>query len=66
MVSSRVLVRSERLEVNIRGVAGHGRELLPGNEPAIPTQGDQLPDTVTVSGNGEGLPVLDGIHDPPT
>ena len=65
MVQCGVLISPECFQVNCRGVARHGGELLPGDEPAALPQRDQLCDPVAVPGNGEGLPVFDGIHDFP-
>jgi len=60
-----VLIGPERLQVSGRSMAGHGNELLPGDETAALPQRNQLPDAVAVTGDGKGLPVLDGIHDLP-
>src|ERR1035438_6435611 len=65
MIERRILVGSERFQVNRRGIARHGDELLPGDEPAVAPERDQFPDTVAVPGDGEGLAVLNGVHDLP-
>ena len=57
MVGGRVLVGPERVKAASRRIAGHRRELLPGDEPAPSPDGDQLPDLVAVAGDGERLPV---------
>jgi hypothetical protein len=49
----------------IRGVARHGGELLPGDEPAALSPRDQLTDPMAIPGDHEGLPVFDRVHDLP-
>jgi len=63
MVQCSVLISPECFQVNSRGIARHGGELLPGDEPAPLSQRDQLCDSVAVPGDGEGLAVLHSIHD---
>ena len=63
MVRRSFLVGPEGVQADLWRVPRHRGELLPGNEPAVPSQGDQLSDLVAVPGDGEGLPVLDGVHD---
>jgi hypothetical protein len=65
VVSGRVLVGAERVQAALGRVAGHRREFLPGDEPALPPERDQLPDRMTITGNGERLPVFNGVHDLP-
>src|SRR5258708_16902326 len=65
MVERRILISPERLEVTRRSIARHRDELLPGDKPAALSQRDQLADTVTVPGDGKGLPMFDGVHDLP-
>src|ERR1022692_750583 len=57
-----VLVGSECLDLDGGRAAGHGSEFLPGDEPAPASQGDQFADPVPIAGDGEGLPVLDRVH----
>src|SRR5512146_2678778 len=52
-----VLAGAERLNAGGSGAAGHGGELLPGDEAAALPQRDQLADLVAVPGDGERLPV---------
>lgn len=63
MIGSGVLIRPERIQVDIGGVARHGGELLPGHEPTASAQRNKFPDPMAVAGNCEGLAVLDGVHD---
>ena len=65
VVGGRVLVGAECVQAARGRVAGHRREFLPGDEPAPPPDGDQLADLMAVAGDGERLPVLDGVHDLP-
>src|SRR5258708_27662027 len=65
VVSSGVLVRPERIQVTVRSIARHRRELRPRDKPAASTQGDQLPDMAAVPGDSKRLPVLDSIHNLP-
>ena len=65
MIERRILVGPERFQVNRRGVARHGHELVPGDEPPAPPKRYQFPDTVAVPGDGKRLSVLHGIHDLP-
>jgi len=71
MIKRRILVGSERFQVNRRGITRHGNELLPGDEPMPgdePTETskrDQFPDSTAVPGDGKRLPVLNGVHDLP-
>jgi hypothetical protein len=65
VVSGRILIGAERIQIAKGCVAGHGREFLPGDEPAPPPDGDQFPDRVAVTGNGKRLPVLNSVHDFP-
>lgn len=65
MIQCGILVGLECLQVNGRGIARHGGEFLPGDKPAAVSQRDQFCDPVTIPGDREGLPVLDGIHDLP-
>ena len=65
MIERRILVSSERFQVNCRGMTRHGHELVPGDEPTAPPKRNQFPDTVAVPGDGKGLSVLNGIHDLP-
>src|ERR1022692_4472107 len=58
-----VLVGSESVDVDGGRAAGHGSEFLPGDEPAPAPQWDQFADPVPVAGDGERLPILDGVHD---
>jgi hypothetical protein len=62
MIERRILVSSERFQVDSRSITRHGDELLPRDEPTA-AERNQLPDTMTVPGDGKGLPVLNGIHD---
>jgi hypothetical protein len=43
------------------GLTQHCRKFLPGDEPAPAADGDQFPDLVAVMGDGEALPVLNGV-----
>jgi hypothetical protein len=65
MIECSLLICAVRLEINGRSVAGHGGELLPGDKPPALPKRDQLSDPVTVTGDDEGLPVLDRVHDLP-
>ena len=65
VVGGRILVGAECVQAGCGRVAGHRREFLPGDEPAPPPDGHQFPDLVAVTGDGERLPVLDGVHDLP-
>jgi hypothetical protein len=65
MIKRRILVGSERFQVNRRGITRHGNELLPGDEPTAAPKRDQFPDSMAVPGDGKGLPVLNGVHDLP-
>src|SRR5260370_4851130 len=65
VVERGVLMSAECPGMNGWGVAVHSDELLPGDEPAALSQRDQFADPVAVAGDGEGLPVLDGVHDLP-
>ena len=65
MVQRGILISPEYFQVNRGGVARHGGELLPGDEPAALSQRDQLADPMTVPGDSKGLSVFDGIHDLP-
>src|SRR5690242_3117987 len=53
VVSGRVLVGAERIQIAGGRVAGHGREFLPGDEPAPSPDGDQFPDLMAIAGHGE-------------
>src|SRR5690348_3208985 len=65
MVQHGILISPECVQVNRGGVARHGGELLPGDEPPALSQRDQLADPVAVPGDGEGLSVFDRVHDLP-
>lgn len=65
MLSGEILIGPECVQVNTGSVPRHRSELLTGDEPAAAPQRDQFPDTVTVPGNSERVPVLDRIHDLP-
>jgi hypothetical protein len=52
-----VLVSAESIDVD----AGPDRELLSGDEPASTAQRNQLPDSVAVARDGEGLPMLNRV-----
>src|SRR5579863_4336926 len=65
MVQYGILISPECFQVNRGGVARHGGELLPGDEPATLSQRDQLADPMAVPGDGEGLSVFDRVHDLP-
>src|ERR1022692_4142962 len=65
VVGSGVLIGPERIQVTVRSIARHSRELLPRDKPAASVQGDQLPDVASVAGDSKRLPVLDSIHDFP-
>src|SRR6266700_5306762 len=65
MVQYGLLISPECFQVNCGGVARHGGELLPGDEPAALSQRDQLADPMAVPGDSEGLPVFDRVHDLP-
>jgi hypothetical protein len=64
-IKRRILVGSERFQVNCRGITRHGNELLPRDEPTAAAKQDQFPDSTAVPGDGKGLPVLNGVHDLP-
>jgi hypothetical protein len=49
-------------DVNLRSIARHRSELLPGDESASPTQRDQFADLVTITRDSERLAMLE-IHD---
>ena len=59
MVQCSVLISPECFQIDGGGVACHGGELLPGDEPAALPQRDQLGDPVAVPGDGNGLPVFE-------
>jgi hypothetical protein len=59
----RVLVGAECVQAGCGRVAGHRREFLPRDEPALPQDRDQFPDRSAVVDDGERLPVLDGVYD---
>jgi len=63
MLSREILICPECIQADAGSISRHRGELRTGDEAAAPPQRDQLPDTVTVPGNGEGLPVLDRVHD---
>jgi len=63
MLSGEILISPERVQVDAGSVPRHRGELLAGDEPAAAPQRDQFPDAVTVPGNGEGVPVLNRVHD---
>src|SRR4051794_6415030 len=63
LVGRGVLVGPEGVDGDDRGVAGHGDELVAGDEAPAPAQRDQLTDLVAVTGDRERLATLDGIHD---
>lgn len=63
VVEHSVLIGPESLDVDAGRAAGHGRELLPRNEPPTAPQRDQLTYAVAVTGDRERLAVLDGVHD---
>src|SRR5690242_4256514 len=63
VVGCGVLVGAESRKAGSSGAAGHGGELLPGDEAAALPQWDQLADLVAVAGDGERLPAFDGVHD---
>jgi len=65
MVGCSVLISPESIQINGRRITRHGGELLPGDEPAALSQGDQLRDPMAIPGNSKRLPVFDGIHDLP-
>jgi hypothetical protein len=58
-----VLVGAESVDINARSMTGPGCELLSGNEPAPMAQRNQLTDPMAVARDGEGLPMLNGVHD---
>jgi hypothetical protein len=57
-----LLVGPESLDIDGWRAAGHGGEFLPGDEPPSVSQRDQFADPVPIAGDGEGLPVLDRVH----
>jgi hypothetical protein len=63
VIGYRILISTESLDIDTRGVAGHRRELLSRDEPTPTPQWDQLTDPVTITGDCERLPMLDRIHD---
>ncbi len=65
MVQRGILISPECFQVNRGGVARHGGELLPGDEPAALSQRDQLTDPMAILSDNEGLPVFDRVHDLP-
>lgn len=49
MVSGRVLVGAERVQAALGRVPGQRGECLPGDEPALPPDGNKLPDLMAVA-----------------
>lgn len=58
-----VLISPECFDVDAGRVAGHRREIPPGDEPTATPQRDQLADPVAIAGDRERLTVLDRVHD---
>jgi len=63
MVGRRILVGAEGNRIDGWCGPRHGSELLPRNELPPPAERDELADAVTIPGDSESLPALDGIHD---
>src|SRR5882724_11888382 len=63
MVDGRILIGSERVEIDRRSTSGHGREFLARDELSSAPQRYQLANAVAVPCHCESLPVLDGVHD---